>query len=179
MAKLFAMAKLHDEWKVLPHGPLEEVESGLLSVVGQIPMPLGNFPRRMTVVGLPGNRTAIWSPIALGEAEMRRIEALGAPAFLIIPNPAHRLDARPFRARYPQARVITAPNAVKRVEEAVPVDDVNADLGAAAELITVAGVDQLELAMLVRRRTASQSSPTTSSATSAIRRDRAPGSCRV
>jgi len=69
------MAKLHDEWKILPHGPLEEVEPGLLTIVGQIPMPLGNFPRRMTVVGLPGERTAIWSPIALPEAEMRRIEA--------------------------------------------------------------------------------------------------------
>lgn len=144
------MAKLHDEWKILPHGPLEEVEPGLLTVVGQIPMPLGNFPRRMTVVGLPGERTAIWSLIALPEADMQRIEALGEPAFLIIPNPAHRLDARPYRARYPQARVLTAPNAVKQVAEAVPVDDSNADLGEAVELITVAGVDQLELAMLVR-----------------------------
>ena len=145
------MAKLHDEWKVLPHGPLQEVAPGLLTVVGQIPMPLGNFPRRMTVVGLSGARTAIWSPIALGEAEMARIERLGPPAFLIIPNPAHRLDARPYRARYPQAKVLTAPNAVKRVEEAVPVDDSNADLGEGIELMTVAGVDQLELAMLVRR----------------------------
>ncbi|HEY0630099.1 MAG TPA: hypothetical protein VGD23_12300 [Sphingomicrobium sp.] len=144
------MAKLHDEWKILPHGPLEEVEPGLLTVVGQIPMPLGNFPRRMTVVGLTGSRTAIWSPIALGEAEMERIEALGEPAYLIIPNPAHRLDARPFRSRYPQAKVLTAPNAVKQVAEAVPVDGSNADLGEAVELITVAGVDQLELAMLVR-----------------------------
>ena len=144
------MAKLHDEWKVLPHGPLQEVEPSLLTVVGQIPMPLGNFPRRMTVVGLAGNRTAIWSPVALPEAEMERIEALGAPSFLIVPNPAHRLDARPFRSRYPQAKVITAPNAVKQVEEAVPVDDVNADLGASAELITLAGVDALELAMIVR-----------------------------
>ena len=35
--------------------------------------------------------------------------------------------------------------------EAVPVDDSNADLGEGIELLTVAGVDQLELAMLVRR----------------------------
>ena len=37
------MAKLHDEWTVLPHGQLRELEHGLLTVVGQIPMPLGNF----------------------------------------------------------------------------------------------------------------------------------------
>ena len=144
------MPKLHDQWTVLPHDPLEEIEPVLLTVVGQIPMPLGNFPRRMTVVGLPGKRTAIWSPVALVEPDMKRIEALGTPAFLIIPNPAHRLDARPFRARYPQAKVITAPAARTRVAEAVPVDDVNADLGTDIELVTVAGVDQLELAMLVR-----------------------------
>jgi len=144
------MAKLHDEWKVLPHGPLRELAPGLLTVVGQIPMPLGNFPRRMTVVALPRSRTAIWSPIPLGEDEMARIEALGAPAFLVIPNPSHRLDARPFRARYPKAKIITAPGAEKRVEEAVPVDATDADLGKNAELITVDGVGEMELAMLVR-----------------------------
>ena len=41
------MPKLHDEWQVLPHGPVKEISPGLLTVVGQIPMPLGNFPRRM------------------------------------------------------------------------------------------------------------------------------------
>src|SRR5690349_9059378 len=103
------MAKLHDDWIILPHGPLREVEPGLLTVVGQIPMPLGNFPRRMTVVGLPRKRTAIYSPFPLKEAAMKRIEELGAPAFLIVPNPSHRLDIRPFHQRYPKARVITAP----------------------------------------------------------------------
>jgi hypothetical protein len=144
------MAKLHDEWTVLPHGPVRELEHGLLTVVGQIPMPLGNFPRRMTVVALPNDRTAIFSPIPLVEDEMHRMEELGAPAFLIVPNAAHRLDIRAYRARFPSARVITAPNAVDRVREAVPIDGVNADLGEDIELVTVAGVGESELAMLVR-----------------------------
>ena len=144
------MAKLHDEWTVLPHGRLEEVEPGLLTVVGQIPMPLGKFPRRMTVVGLPRKRTAIYSPIPLDGHAMKRIEDLGAPAYLIVPNPSHRLDIRPFRKRYPKAKVITAPNARKAVEEAVPVDSDKADLGAGGKVIVVNGVDRLELAMLVR-----------------------------
>lgn len=144
------MPKLHDEWTVLPHGPLRELERGLLTVVGQIPMPLGNFPRRMTVVGLDRERTAIFSPIALGEEEMARIERLGKPAFFIIPNQGHRLDARPFRARYPDAKIITAPGAKKGVEEAVRVDAVTADLGDEIDLMTVAGAQEGELAMLVR-----------------------------
>ena len=145
------MPKLHDTWTVLPHGPLRELSPGLLTVVGQIPMPLGNFPRRMTVVSLPRKRTAIWSPMALGEAEMAAIEALGAPAFLIIPNRAHRLDARAFVARYPKARVITAPAAEKMVEEAVPVAATMADLSPAADLVVLAGCDSQELAMIVHR----------------------------
>ena len=144
------MAKLHDEWTVLPHGPLEEIEPGLLTVVGQIPMPLGNFPRRMTVVVLPRKRTAIYSPIPLSEALMKKIEALGAPAFLIVPNPSHRLDIRPFHKRYPKAKVITAPGAKKLVEEAVPVDATDADLGGVAELIELDGANRMELAMMVR-----------------------------
>ena len=144
------MAKLHDDWRVLPHGRVDELEPGLLTVVGQIPMPLGNFPRRMTVVGLPRKRTAIYSPIPLKEAAMKRVEELGAPAFLIVPNPSHRLDIRPFHRRYPQAKIITAPNAKKGVEEAVPVDDTHADLGGAAHLVLLAGANLMELAMFVR-----------------------------
>lgn len=144
------MAKLHDEWTVLPHGPLEEIEPGLLTVVGQIPMPLGNFPRRMTVVGLPRKRTAIYSPFPLDGNAMKRIEELGAPAFLIVPNPAHRLDIRPFHRRYPKAKVITAPGAKAAVEEAVIVHRTEADFGGVAELIELAGVDRMEVAMLVR-----------------------------
>jgi len=144
------MAKLHDDWLVLPHGRVDELEPGLLTVVGQIPMPLGNFPRRMTVVGLPRKQTAIYSPIPLKEAAMKRIEELGAPAFLIVPNPSHRLDIRPFHRRYPQAKVITAFGARKKVEEAVPVTATDADLGGVAELVELAGVGRMELAMLVR-----------------------------
>lgn len=143
------MTKFHDDWVVLPHGPLREVEDGFLSVVGQIPMPLGKFPRRMSVVALTEGRVAIYSPVPLAQAEMARIEALGRPAFLIIPNAGHRLDARPYRARYPDAKIITAPGARKKVEEAVPVDMTAADLGERATLIVVAGTGERELAMRV------------------------------
>ena len=116
------MPKLHDQWTVLPHGPLREIDYSLLTVVGQIPMPLGNFPRRMTVVGLSKKRTALFSPIPLVEDEMERIEALGEPAFLIVPGGHHRLDARPYKARYPKARIVAPSGARGLVSEAVSVD---------------------------------------------------------
>lgn len=146
------MAKLHNEWTVLPHGPLREVDERLLTVVGQIPMPLGNFPRRMTVVGLSGGRTALFSPIPLVEAEMERIEALGQPAFLIIPGGFHRLDARPFKARYPKARVVAPYGARELVSEAVRVDLVLDRLDdPETSFVTLAGTANREAALIVRR----------------------------
>lgn len=144
------MAKLHDEWKVLPHGALRTLAPGLLTVVGQIPLPLGNFPRRMTVVALPGTRTALFSPIPLDEGSMARMEALGDPAFLIVPNVGHRLDLRPMTARYPDARVVSAAGAMARVSQAAPVDTTSPDLGPDVELVPVAGMGETELALIVR-----------------------------
>lgn len=143
------MPKLNDEWTVLPHGPVRTLAPGLKTVVGQIPLPLGNFPRRMTALALSGGRSLLFSPIPLHEDQMAEIEALGAPAFLVVPNHGHRLDIRAFKDRYPDAKVITAPGSVERVREAVSVDGTSADLGPAGELICVAGVEEMELALLV------------------------------
>ena len=143
------MPKLNDEWTVLPHGPVRTLAPGLKTVVGQIPLPLGNFPRRMTALALPRKRSLLYSPVPLHEDQMAEIEALGAPAYLVVPNAGHRLDIRAFRERYPKAKVITAPGGVEGVAEAVRVDGTTADLGKAGELILVAGVDEGELALLV------------------------------
>ena len=143
------MAKLHDEWIVRHHGPLHEVEPGLLTVVGEIAMPLTRFPRRMTVAALDHGRTALYSPIPLREPDMRRIEGLGDPTYLIVPNPAHRLDIRAFQKRYPKAKVVAARGAKTAVSEAVKPIQVGANLGKAAKLIVVPGTANRELAMLV------------------------------
>jgi hypothetical protein len=44
--------KIHDTWTVLPHGPLIPVDDGIVTVTGQIRMPLVELQRRMTVVQL-------------------------------------------------------------------------------------------------------------------------------
>ena len=145
------MAKLHDRWEVLPHGPVREISPGILTVVGQIPMPLGNFPRRMTVVALDRKRSAIFSPMPLRENSMTEIEALGAPAYLIVPNGGHRLDLRPFHARFPKAKIVTAPGSKSRVEEAVQPAQTRATLGRHAKLLTLAGCNERELVLRIDR----------------------------
>ena len=96
------MAKALDQWTVYPHGELTELDTGVLTVTGDIPMPLGNFPRRMTVVALNGGGTAIWSAIALDEPQMARIEALGAPSVLIVPNHQQPAGCRNLEGTLPR-----------------------------------------------------------------------------
>ena len=146
------MPKFHTEWMVFPHGPLERIDDGLLSVEGQIVMPLGRFPRRMTVVALSRGRIAIFSPVALHEPAMRQIETLGRPTFLIVPNGFHRLDSRIWKQRYPEMKVICPPGAKKRVEEAVKVDatrDILKD--ADVDFIVTNGTRKMESELVVRR----------------------------
>jgi hypothetical protein len=146
------MAKFNSEWIVGPHGPLERLDDGLLAVAGEIAMPLGRFPRRMTVAALSGGRVAIWSAVPLREPEMAEIEAMGEVAFLIVPGIAHRLDVQPWKQRYPRARVVCPVGAREAVEEVLPVEatgDVLDD--PSVRLETVAGVGEKEAALLVRR----------------------------
>jgi hypothetical protein len=146
------MSKILDAWQVMPHGSLQEIDDGILSVCGEIRMPLGNFPRRMTVIRLAGNRAAIYSTIALDEPQMLRIEAMGQPTILIVPGDGHRLDSKIWKQRYPGITVVAPPGARKAVEEAVPVDATSDILDDPATIFhIVAGMKGHEAALTVRR----------------------------
>lgn len=146
------MPKPFDRWTVLPHGPLERVDEGIVTVTGEIPMPLGNFPRRMTAVTLRDGSLAIFSAMALREEDMARLEALGRPAFLIVPNAGHRLDARIWKQRFPDIHVITPPGGREAVSEVVPVDSTGDDLGDPdVHFWVVPGTNDGEAALTVRR----------------------------
>jgi hypothetical protein len=138
------------EWKVLPHGSLTRVEDNILTVEGTIRMPLGDFSRRMTVVRLRDGRLVIFNAIALDEEQMRVLENFGKPAFLIVPNGHHRLDARIWKERYPDIRVVTPAGARAKVEETVSVDSTHADFDdPAVTFVTVPGTGDNEAALEV------------------------------
>jgi len=139
-----------EQWKVLPHGRLTDVTEAIWTVVGEIEMPLMTLPRRMTLVRLRDGRLVIFNAIALDEEEMRRIERFGTPAFLIVPNDHHRMDAKAWKLRYPQLRVIAPAGSREKVEEAVPVDATEGDFGdPAVNLVTVPGTGLREAALEV------------------------------
>ncbi len=148
------MSGVHETWKVEEHESLVSLGDGLLTVTGAIKMPLGKFPRRMTIAALQdGGGTVVYSAIALRESEMQQIEALGKPAYLVVPNAHHRMDAKIWKQRYPALRVLAPSGGRKAIDEVVAVDAVNGaglkDSG--VQIVPVDGTDDSELAMLVSR----------------------------
>lgn len=145
------MTQPFKQWTVLPHGKLSEIDDNILTVVGQLHMPLTDLPRRMTVVRLADARLVIFSAIALDEDEMASLEHYGRPAFLIVPNSIHRLDAKVWYDRYPSMQVITPEGSRAKVEEVVGVDEVVPQFDDPNVIfITVPGTGRREAALLVR-----------------------------
>ena len=114
------MPKAYETWTVLPHRPIEKLEPNLWRVEGDLPG--GNGTRVMTLVKLQSGGVLIHNAIALEEAQMKEIEAFGKPEILIVPNGFHRLDAKVFKQRYPNLRVLAPAGARKKVAQVVPVD---------------------------------------------------------
>lgn len=147
------MTKFNTDWTVGPHGAVEHVDDGLISVSGEIVMPLGRFPRRMTVVRLAAGGALIWSAVALDEAQMAEVETVfGAPRFMVVPNAGHRLDAHIFKARYPDLTVIAPKGSRDAIAEAVPVDATDDVIGDPdVRFVVVDGTEAAEAALIVRR----------------------------
>jgi hypothetical protein len=148
------MAGTFEKWTVLPHGKLTSVDDNLLTVVGELPMPAGDFPRRMTVARLRDGRLVVFSAIALDEPEMKALEAWGQLSFLVIPNQRHRKDARIWKDRYPQLVVVAPAGAREQAAEVVPVDATTVDFGdPTVRLVTVPGTEEREAALVVETTT--------------------------
>jgi len=144
--------KPFEEWTVLPHGKLTSIAEGLLTVVGDLHMPLGDFPRRMTVARLRDGRLVIYSAIALHEDEMRALERYGTPRFLVVPGELHRMDAKIWKDRYPDMTVIAPAGARAKIEPVVHVDVTSVELGdPEVHVVTMPGTDDGEAALVVER----------------------------
>lgn len=149
------MTQPFKQWKVLPHGKLSQIDDNILTVTGEIHMPLMDLPRRMTVVRLNDSRLVVFSAIALDEDEMAALEAYGSPAFLIVPSDKHRLDAKIWKDRYPSMQVVAPEGARVKVEETVQVDTVSPRFDDPnVQFMAVPGTRGHEAALVVRTRNA-------------------------
>jgi len=87
-----------------PHGPVSFVDDGLFVVEGR--WKHSAFERKMTVFLLASGEVAVHSAIAMDEAGMAALEAVGRPAWILVPNSLHYADAGWYAERYPSARVL-------------------------------------------------------------------------
>jgi hypothetical protein len=101
---------------------IAKLEENLWTVDGDIRLPGGVFVRKMTLMRLRDGRIAIHSAIMLDDAGMAEVERWGEPAFGIVPNRRHRLDAPALRRRYPAIKIMCPAAARAQVERVVPVD---------------------------------------------------------
>lgn len=110
-----------------------------------------SLKRVMAVAKRADGKLVIHSAIAMSEDEMRELEALGEPAYLIVPSKGHRLDAPRYKLRYPKLRVYAPRGGRTTVEEKVPVDGTYEDFPAddAVRLEMLHGVNDQEGAMIV------------------------------
>ena len=140
-----------EHWKVLPHGPLTEVDDKVWTVTGTIRMPVGEFQRRMSVARLRDGGLVVYSAIALDEDGMARLEGLGRMAWLVVPGDDHRLDAKIWLHRYPTMHVAAPAGAREKTLEVVPVASTAPDFGDPdVRWITVPGTREHEAALTVR-----------------------------
>lgn len=87
-----------------PHGPINFVDDGIFVVEGR--WKRSAFERKMTVFRLSSGDVAVHSAIAMDEAGMAALEAIGHLSWILVPNSLHCSDASWYGERYPSARVL-------------------------------------------------------------------------
>ncbi|MBX7186062.1 MAG: hypothetical protein K1Y01_13040 [Vicinamibacteria bacterium] len=90
--------------RLFPHGEFQRLAPNLWIVRGGLPFPLY---RNMVVYRLADGRLLLHSLVALSEAGMKQLEALGRPSIMVIPNAYDGMDAPWYFERYPQASFLT------------------------------------------------------------------------
>jgi hypothetical protein len=106
----------------------------------------------MTIARRSDGGLVVHSAIAVDKQTINAITELGEVRTIVVPNGFHRLDARVFHARFPDAQVVCPPGARKAVEQVVPVDATYDTLAqdTAVELQSLDGTKGREGVMIVR-----------------------------
>jgi hypothetical protein len=138
------------DWQILPHDPIQELSENLWRVEGALPQ--FSLRRVMSVVRLQDGRLLIHSAIAMDEASMKKLEAWGEPAVLLIPHRRHRMDAPRYKKRYPALRVFAPPAVMDKASEVVNVDGTFAEapLDETVSMQVLDGTGEAEAALIVR-----------------------------
>jgi len=99
--------------RLFPHGEFRQLAPNLWIVRGGLSFPLY---RNMVVYRLPDGRLVLHSLVALSEAGMKQLEALGKPSIMVVPHGYDGMDAHWYFQRYPQAAFLTPDEERSRIE---------------------------------------------------------------
>jgi hypothetical protein len=148
--KFGGMSNATGDWQALPHGPLEKLSENLWRVSGSLPRM--SLRRTMTIARLGGDRLVLHGAILLDGDTMKKLEALGAPAYLIVPNGFHRKDAPAYKRRYPGLTVLGPRGARPKIEKVIPLDGTLEDFPKdhAIRFEPLQGIGDIEGALVVR-----------------------------
>jgi hypothetical protein len=88
------MPKPRRPWTVSGHGPIEQIDENLWSVVG--PVPGAPMQRRMCIVRRSDGQLLFFHAIPLDGDALAQVKSLGNPAFLVVGHDLHAIDAAAF-----------------------------------------------------------------------------------
>lgn len=133
------MPKPPRPWTVLRHGTVEKIDENLWAVESAVPG-IPGLKRRMSIVRRSDGGLLFFNAVPVSDPALAEIRALGRPAYLVIPQHLHMMDAHAFRARlgvrvYAPGRTRALVSA--RVEVDGAFEDLPKDPGVALD--TVAG----------------------------------------
>ena len=144
------MTRALQQWKVLPHGKLSEIDENILTVTGELHVPM-ELPRRMTVVRLNDSRLVVFSAIALDEERDGAARSLRPSR---VPDRAQR-QASPRRENMegslPGDAGRRPEGARAKIEKIVPVDTVAPNFeDPNVQFVAVPGTRGKEAALVAR-----------------------------
>jgi len=107
-------------WTVASHRPLERLADGLWQVEADLALlPIG---RRMTIARLADGDLVVHNPVAVDDATLAAIHALGRVRWVIVPSGHHGMDADAFAARHRDVTVLAPERSIERVRAKCRVD---------------------------------------------------------
>ena len=107
------------DWPVLGNEPIQQLSENLWRVVGTLPKMA--LKRQMVVAKLGDGTLLVHNAIAMGAAEMARLDAWGEVSVIVVPNGWHRIDCARFKQRYPRSLVLCPRGARRQVAKRVGV----------------------------------------------------------
>jgi len=107
------------EHKIFPYGAREKLTDNVWLVRGNLSYPLH---RNMVIIRLPTGQLVLHSVIAMEEDGLKALEALGTPAYSIVPSRLHVMDAPFYKQRYPAMKQLAPSAAMGEIGKIVPLD---------------------------------------------------------